>query len=173
MCFALRPAPSSDGGDGGDDMSPTDNCPSDDGALEGRILTVLGRVRVLAALGGVSEPPLPGERLVSWLLRIHHMPLRLAELARVPEENREEFWLAVVRAVLDAWDHDASRKLRVSLYQNEVLARAIDALRAARHALADLDEDCKKVGPSGRGGLAESAESQSFWWRLPELTADI
>src|SRR5215475_8344109 len=98
------------------------------------------------------------------------MPLRLAELARVPEENRDGFWLAVFDAVLDAWEHDASRKLGVSLYQNEVLARAIDALRPARQALADLDEECKKGRPSGpRGGLAES----SFWWSLPERTAAI
>jgi hypothetical protein len=50
-----------------------------------------------------------------------------------------------------------------------VLSRAVDALRAARQALADLDEECKKVGLSGRGGLAES----QFWWRLPELTGAI
>jgi hypothetical protein len=148
-------------------MSPTDNCPSGD-ELERRILTILGRVRVLIPIYDASAPRL-GERLVSWLLRIPSMPQRLAELAHVPEENREEFWLAVVRAVLDAWEHDASRKFRVLLYQNEVLARAIDALRAARRALADLDEDCKKVRPSERGQLAE----YYFWWRLPELTADI
>jgi len=43
------------------------------------------------------------------------MPLRLAELARVPEENRDGFWLAVFDAVLDAWEHDASSKMAVSL----------------------------------------------------------
>jgi hypothetical protein len=143
--------------DGGDDVSPTDNYPSDDGALE---------KRVLAALGRANGPRPLAERLVSALLRID-MPLRLAELARVPEENRERFWLAVCDAVLDAWEHDASRKM--SLNQNELLSRAIDALRAARQALVDLDEECKKVGPSRRGGLAES----QFWWRLPELTAAI
>src|SRR5207244_304213 len=91
------------------------------------------------------------------------------ELARVPEENRDRFWLAVFEAVIEAWEHDASREMAVSLNQNEVLSRAVDALRAARQALADLDEECKKVGLSGRGGLAES----QFWWRLPELTAAI
>jgi hypothetical protein len=50
-----------------------------------------------------------------------------------------------------------------------VLSRAVDALRDARQALADLDEECKKGWPSGRGGLAEP----QFWWRLPELTAAI
>ena len=97
------------------------------------------------------------------------MPLRLAELARVPEENRDGFLLAVFDAVIDVWEHDSSRKMAVSLNQNEVLSRATDALRAARQALADLDEECKKVGPLGRGGLVES----QFWWNLPKLTAAI
>jgi hypothetical protein len=136
-------------------VSPTDNCPGDDDALEKRVLAALGRANGLHPLA---------ERLVPALLRID-MPLRLAEVARVPEENRDGFWLAVFAAVLDAWEHDDWRKMAVSLNQNEVLSRAIDALRDAREALADLDEECKKVGPSGRGGL--------FWWRLPELTAAI
>jgi hypothetical protein len=140
-------------------VSPTDNYPGDDDALETRVLAALGRANGLHPLA---------QRLVSALLRID-MPLRLAELARVPEENRDGFWLAVFGAVLDAWEHDDSRKMALALNQNEVLSRAIDALRAARQALADLDEECKKVGPSGRGGLAES----QFWWRLPELTAAI
>ena len=157
--LALRHPPSSDGGDGGDDVSPTDNCPSDDGALEKRILAALGRANGLHRLA---------ERLVSALLRID-MPLRLAKLARVPEENHYGFLLALFGAVLDAWEHDASRKRAASLNQNEVLSRAVDALRAARQALADLDEECKKVGPLGRGGLVES----QFWWNLPKLTAAI
>jgi hypothetical protein len=141
-------------------VSPTDNCPGDDDALEKRVLAALGRANGLHPLA---------ERLVPALLRID-MPLRLAEVARVPEENRDGFWLAVFAAVLDAWEHDDRRKMAVSLNQNEVLSRAVGALRYAREALADLDEECKKVGPSGRGGLAES----QFWWSLlPELIAAI
>jgi hypothetical protein len=154
--LAPRHLPSSDGGD---DVSPTDNCPSDDGALE---------KRVLAALGRANGPRPLAERLVSALLRID-MPLRLAEVARVPEENRDRFWLAVFGAVLDAWEHDDSRKMALALKQNEVLSRAMVALRAARQALADLEEECKKVGPSGRGGLADSF----VWGMLQELTAEI
>jgi hypothetical protein len=140
-------------------VSPTDNCPSDDDALEKRVLAALGRASGLNPLA---------ERLVSALLRID-MPLRLAELARVPEESRDGFWLELFDAMIEAWEHDASRGLALSLNQNEVLSRAVEALRAARQALADLDEECKKVGPSGRGGLAES----QFWWSLPQLTAAI
>jgi hypothetical protein len=140
-------------------VNPTDNCPGDDDALEKRVLAALGRANGMHPLA---------ERLVSALLRID-MPLRLAELARVPDENRAGFWLAVFGAVLDAWEHDASRKIAITRKQNEVLSRAIDALMAARQALADLDEECERVWPTGRGGLAEA----QFWWRLPELTAAI
>jgi hypothetical protein len=137
--------------------SPADNCPGDDDTLE---------KRVLAALGRANGPQWLAERVVSALLRID-MPLRLAELARVPEENRDGFWLAVFGAVLDAWEHDDSRKMALALKQNEALSQAIDALRAARQALADLDEECKKV--MWRGGLSESL----FWSELPKLTAEI
>ena len=74
----LRDLTSSDGGDGCDDVSPIDN---DDGALEKRILAALGRANGLNPLA---------ERLVSALLRID-MPLQLAKLARVPEENSDGF----------------------------------------------------------------------------------
>jgi hypothetical protein len=94
------------------------------------------------------------------------MPSQLAELARVPEENRDKFLLAVFEAVIEAWEHNASREMAASFIQNEVLLRAINSLRVARQALADLDEECKKVGPIGRRGLGESQ-------RLPELIADI
>jgi hypothetical protein len=141
-------------------VSSPDNCPGDDDALEKRVLAALGRANGLHPRA---------ERLVSALLRID-MPLRLAELARVPEENRDGFWLAVFEAVIEAWEHDASREMAVSLNQNKVLSRAVDALRAARQALADLDEECKKKVESNRlGGLVEA----QFWWRLPELTGAI
>ena len=141
-------------------MSPTDNGTGDDDALE---------KRVLAALGRANGPHPLAERLVSALLRID-MPLRLAELARVPEENRNGFWLAVFDAMIEAWEHDASRGLALSLNQNKVLSRAVDALRVARQALADLDEERKKKMVSYKlGGLVEA----QFWWTLPQLTAAI
>ena len=58
MCCAPRHPTSSDGGDGGDDVSPIDN---DDGALEKSVLTALGRA---------NGPDALAERLVSALLRI-------------------------------------------------------------------------------------------------------
>ena len=155
--LALRHSSSSDGGD---DVSPTDNYPGDDDALEKRVLAALGRANGMHPLA---------ERLVSALLRIE-MPLRLAELARVPEENRDGFWLAVFDAVIDVWEHDFSRKMAVARKQNEALSQAIDALKAARQALADLDEECESVGPIERGGgLSESL----FWSELRKLTAEL
>jgi hypothetical protein len=138
-------------------VSPTDNCIGHDDALEKHVLAVLGR-----ANGRIAE------RLVAWLLRID-MPLRLAELARVPQKGRDAFLLAVFDAIIDAWEHDANRNLTAALRQNDVLSRAIDALRAARQALADLGEECERTGLIGRGGLGESFA----WRRLPELTADM
>jgi hypothetical protein len=141
-------------------VSPTDNCPCDDDALEKRILAALGRANGLHPLA---------ERLVSALLRID-MPSKLAELARVPEENRDGFFLAVFEAVIEAWEHNANRQIAASLNQNEVLSRATDALRAARQALVDLNEEGDwKVVSNELGGLVEA----QFWRRLPQLTARI
>jgi hypothetical protein len=141
-------------------VSPTDNGTGDDDALE---------KRVLAALGRANGPHPLAERLVEALLRID-MPLQLAELARVPEENHCGFLLALFGAVLDVFEHDASRKTAVARKQNEALSRAIHALKAARQALAELDEECERVGPIERSvGLGELG----FWWELPKLTAEI
>jgi hypothetical protein len=140
-------------------VSPADNCPGDDDALE---------KRVLAALGRANGPHPLAERLVAWLLR-SDMPLQLAELARVPEEKRDGFLLSLFSAVIDVWEHNDSRNMvAVALKKNEVLSRAIGALKATRQALADLDDayPFKRSRPSG---LAESL----FWGRLHELTAEI
>src|SRR5262249_8303961 len=86
------------------------------------------------------------------------------------EVNRDGFWLAVFDAVIEAWEHDADRKMAVLLNQNEVLSRAVDALRAARQTLTDLDEEGRKKVVSNRlGGLVEA----QLWWRLREQTAAI
>jgi hypothetical protein len=131
----------------------------DDDAQEKRVLAALGRADGLHPLA---------ERLVSWLLRID-MPLQLAELARVPEDKRDGFCLAVFGAMLDAYEYDSSRKIAVALKKNGALSRAIDALKAARQALADLDEECGRMQPTERGGLSDTL----FWSELPKLTAEI
>jgi hypothetical protein len=78
--------------------------------------------------------------------------------------------LALFGAVLDVWEHDASRKTAVARKQNEALSRAIHALKAARQALAELDEECERVGPiERRVGLGELG----FWRELPKVTAEI
>jgi hypothetical protein len=78
-----------------------DNCPGDDDALEKRFLAALGRAKALNPMA---------ERLILALLQIDK---RLAELARVPEENRDGFRLAVFDAMIEAWEHDASREMAV------------------------------------------------------------
>jgi len=109
--------------------------------------------RVLAALGRANGLNPLAERLVSALLGID-MPLRLAELARVPEKNRDGFWLAVFDAMIEAWEHDASRELALSLNQNEALSRAVDALRVAGGACPWLG------GGSGPARLAHQVSAE-------------
>jgi hypothetical protein len=70
---------------------------------------------------------------------------RLAELARVPDEKRVEFCRQVSNLVSDMWRYDADRRALVVAKQNKSLSRAIDALQAARQALADLDEELREA----------------------------
>jgi hypothetical protein len=137
------------------DVSSPDNCAGDDD-LEKRVLGALGR--------GDGFHPV-AERLVGALLRLD-MPLQLAELARVPEEKRERFLLALFSAVIDVWEHDSSRNMVAALKENEALSRATGVLRVARQALADLDDEYKKLRPRG---LAEA----SVLGRLQEVTSEI
>jgi hypothetical protein len=66
---------------------------------------------------------------------------QLAELARVPEVNRNGFSDAVFKLVFDAWRHDDEQKIATLIMKrNEALSRAIGLLRSARQALADLDK---------------------------------
>jgi hypothetical protein len=71
---------------------------------------------------------------------------QLAELARVPEAKRVEFCRQVSSLISDMWRHHADSQALVVAKQNKSLSRAIDALRAARQALADLDEELRKAG---------------------------
>jgi ribosomal protein L22 len=70
---------------------------------------------------------------------------QLAELARVPEEKRVEFCRQVSSLISDMWRHDTDRRALLVAKQNKSLSRAIGALRAARQALADLDEELREA----------------------------
>jgi hypothetical protein len=71
---------------------------------------------------------------------------QLAELARVPDEKCVEFCRQVSNLVSDMWRYDADHRALVAAKQNKSLSRAIDALRAAKQALADLDEELREAG---------------------------
>jgi hypothetical protein len=140
--LAPRDLPSSDSGDGGDRVSPTDNCPGDDDAPEERVRrrwdevgAALQRAIVLEQRWDEVADALEGANVLQ----------QLAELARVPEETRVEFCRQVSNLVSDMWTYDADRRALVVAKQNKSLSRAIDALRAARQALADLDEELRKA----------------------------
>jgi hypothetical protein len=70
---------------------------------------------------------------------------QLAELARVPKEKRVEFCRQVSSLISDMWRYDADRRALLVAKQNKSLSRAIGALRAARQALADLDEELREA----------------------------
>jgi hypothetical protein len=70
---------------------------------------------------------------------------QLAEFARVPEAKRVEFCRQVSNLISDIWTYDADRRALLVAKQNKSLSRAIDALRAARQALADLDEELREA----------------------------
>jgi len=70
---------------------------------------------------------------------------QLAELARVPEEKRVEFCRQVSSLISDMWRYDTHRQALLVAKQNKSLSRAIGALRAAKQALADLDEELRET----------------------------
>jgi len=71
---------------------------------------------------------------------------QLAELARVPVEKRVEFCRQVSNLISDMWRSDADRRALLKAKTNTPLSQAIDALRDARQALADLDQELREAG---------------------------
>jgi hypothetical protein len=69
---------------------------------------------------------------------------RVAALAQVPEKARDRFWDAVFGAICDAWQEADVREATSDIQQDRTLFPAVDALRTAKRALADLDEDRRK-----------------------------
>jgi hypothetical protein len=75
---------------------------------------------------------------------------RVADLARMPEKVRGHFSMAVCDAISDAWDDADVRSTASEIHQDKALSRAIDALRTAKQALADLGF---QGATEGRGAL--------------------
>jgi ribosomal protein L22 len=125
--------------DSGDGVTPTKNgC---DGAPEERVrrwdevAAALQRANVLGQRWDEVADALEGANVLR----------QLAELARVPEEKRVEFCRQVSNLVSDMWTYDIDRRALVVAKQKKSLSRAIDALQAAKQALADLDEESREA----------------------------
>jgi hypothetical protein len=123
-------------------VSRTDNPPGYDNAPDERVrrrwdevADALQRANVLGQRWDEVADALDGANVLR----------RLAELARVPEEKRVEFCRQVSNLLSDMWTFDADRRALVVAKQNKAVSRAIDALRAARQALADLDEELREA----------------------------
>jgi hypothetical protein len=83
---------------------------------------------------------------------------KLTELARIPERSRRRFKDVVHGIIFDAWESTETRKAESELSSdNPALARALESLRSAKQALADLDEPL-------RGKL---------WWPISEVETGI
>jgi hypothetical protein len=80
---------------------------------------------------------------------------QVADLARVPDAARERFFYAVFCAICDAWDEADVQKAASEL--PEALSHAIDALRSAKQALADLDQ----------------GQREELWWPIDEIEKGI
>ena len=72
----------------------------------------------------------------------------LAELAKIPDappSRREWFNIAVLNALFDYWDRKENIHINLELEKNKSFARAIDALKYARQALAQIDESYRRA----------------------------
>jgi hypothetical protein len=85
---------------------------------------------------------------------------QLADLARIPpisEQPRAWFFSVILNTVFDAWDNDDRRIVEIEARSDEPLSRAIDALRAARQATADLNKE----------------QREALWWPIAEIEQGI
>jgi hypothetical protein len=69
----------------------------------------------------------------------------LAEIPGAPPSRREWFSIAVLNALFDYWDGKEDIHTNSVLKKNKSFARAIDALKYARQALAQIDESCRRA----------------------------
>jgi hypothetical protein len=70
---------------------------------------------------------------------------KLIELARVPKARRNGFWWAVGDALLDCLLTRGDIHANSELQKNESFARAVEALKSARKALAQMDESAREA----------------------------
>jgi hypothetical protein len=97
---------------------------------------------------------------------------RVADIARVPPGQRDRLAGAILDVVLDAWENNDEQEAASQLGStNAALSRAIEALRAAKRALADLDENDRE-GLSWPISEIEGGIDRLFEWVVggPKLT---
>ena len=69
----------------------------------------------------------------------------IADLAKIPEGQRAWFHICVVDALFDCWEMQEDVDTELDFRENESFARAIDALKFARQALAQMDESLRQA----------------------------
>ena len=81
----------------------------------------------------------------------------IAELAKIPESRCEAFNIGVLNALFDCWETQENLDMSLELQENKSFGRAVDALKSARQALAQMDESYR----------------QEFWWPVVLVEQDI
>ena len=81
----------------------------------------------------------------------------IAELAKIPESRCEAFNIGVLNALFDCWETQENIDMSLELQENKSFGRAVDALKSARQALAQMDESYR----------------QEFWWPVVLVEQDI
>jgi hypothetical protein len=96
---------------------------------------------------GEMDPQEARHIAVSDGLKGNDLPRTIAELAedaKIPEgRQREWFGSAVINAIFDCWKVEENIDESLELLENESFAKAADALKFARTALAQVDDSCR------------------------------
>jgi hypothetical protein len=69
----------------------------------------------------------------------------IADLAKIPEGQRAGFRICVVDTLFDCWEMQEGVDTELDWRENESFARAIEALKSARQALAHMDESLRQA----------------------------
>jgi hypothetical protein len=100
--------------------------------------------------------------------RFSHEALpKLADLAHVPKQHRDRFWWDVGDLLLDCLITQGDIHENLELRKNASFARAVDALKSARQALAQID-DAPREAFAARVSAAEEG-IEVFLAELGEL----
>jgi hypothetical protein len=69
----------------------------------------------------------------------------IADLAKIPQDQREGFYIGVVDALFDCWEMQENIDESSKLQENKSFADAVATLKSAKQALTQLDESYRQA----------------------------